>query len=81
MLTWRLVAQLVGREHGLDRLRAAGVVARVHLGENVAGRHAGAALQAADDPDGVVDRVLLRPPARTEVERRDPDRDCSQPDD
>jgi hypothetical protein len=45
----------------------------VDLGEDVSGRNAVAALADADDADGVVDLVVLRPAAGTELERRGPD--------
>ena len=38
-------------------------------------------LREADDADGVVDRVVLRPAARAELERRDADRDRAEPGD
>ena len=59
MLLGRLVAELVGREDGLDRLRPARLVAGVDVGEQGTLLDARTALDMADDADGVVDLVLL----------------------
>ena len=73
VLRGRLVAELVGREDRLDRLRPARLVAGVDLGQQVTLLDARTALDVADDADRVVDLVLLGPPARAEVERGHPD--------
>ena len=75
----RLVPELVGGEHLGRRLGGGRLVARVDLGEHVARGDLVAALRAADDPDRVVDRVLLRPPPGAEVERRVADLDRAEP--
>ena len=80
-LPWRLVADLVRREHLPDGLVRACVVARVHLREDVARRDLGPALDAADDADGVVDRVLLRAASGPEMERGVADLNRAQPND
>ena len=51
-------------------LLGARVVARVDLGERLALLDGVAPLREAEDADGVVDRVLLRPPSGAELERR-----------
>ena len=70
-----LVPDLVRLRDGLDGSRSRLLVARVHVGEHLAGLDRLTALRAADDADRVVDRVLLRAPAATELQARDPDRD------
>ena len=63
----------------LHRLRPARLVARVHLGEDVALGDARAALGVADDADGVVDLVALGAAAGAEMERGDADVDRAEP--
>src|ERR671923_234420 len=57
----------------------AGFVAGVNRRERVPRCDAVAALRVADDPDGVVDRVVLDGSARAEVDRRDADGEGAQP--
>ena len=77
-LRGRRVAELVRGQHlGRGLVRRA-VVARVHLGQRLARPDRVAALAQADDADRVVDRVVLRPPARAEVERGVADRDRAE---
>ena len=68
-------AIVVGGEHRLGGRCRRRLVPRVHLGEVVAREHRVAALREAEDADGVVDRVGLRPPAGAELERGDAHRE------
>src|ERR671922_55531 len=49
------------------------VVACVDFGDYVVMHDAITALPPADDPDGMVDGIVLRPPTGSEVERSEPD--------
>src|SRR5919204_3266767 len=71
----RLVRDRVGRSDLRSGLLRGSVVSRVHLRERLAGLDAVPALREAADPDGVVDRVLLRAAAGAEAERREADVD------
>jgi len=52
---------------------------RVDLGERLARLDRVAALLEADDADRVIDLVVLRVPARAQMERREPDRQRGEP--
>src|ERR671922_39062 len=54
------------------------LVPRVHLGEGLASRDGIASLAQTANADGVVDRVILRAPSRTEPERSEPDGDRAE---
>src|ERR671925_1756178 len=75
----RSVSELVGGLDLGDRRFGAGFVAGVNRRERVPRCDAVAALRVADDPDGVVDRVVLDGSARAEVDRRDADGEGAQP--
>src|SRR5262245_29372570 len=77
----RLVAELVGGCDLAHRGSSARLIARMDLGQHVALRDDVAALAHADDADGVIDVVVLRPPAGAEAERRIADLHRSQPHD
>ena len=72
-----LVAELVRREDRRGREFGRMVVAGVHLGEVVACEDGVAALREAEDADCVVDRIVLRAAAGTQIERRVAD--CERP--
>src|SRR4051794_15472717 len=65
---WRgLVAELVRGEHLGRCLRGGSLVPCVNLRQDVTRGNLVAALGAAQDPDRIVDRVLLRPPAGAQM--------------
>ncbi len=59
------------------------LVTRVDLGQRLAVFDQISSLREAPDPDGMVDRVLLRPPSRAELERHAADAErgdaCDEP--
>ena len=74
----RLIGDLV-RSAKFDRgLVGSGLRCGVDLGERLAGRHPVPALAEAEDPNGVVDRVVLGAAACAQVQRRLADRDRAE---
>src|SRR5205823_11203967 len=69
-----LVCEDVGCADVRDRPRRRILVPGVHLGERLALSDGLAPLAEATDADGVVDRIVLRPPAGAEVKGCDADR-------
>src|SRR5207244_11232164 len=73
------VADVVGGEYLAHAVGRGLLVAGVDLREQLARADLVPALAAADDADGVVDRVLLRPAARAQVQGRPADLDGPEP--